>query len=121
HCAFPRLLRHAPALCPTARAHPVLDPVGDIQIALGVYAAAVGPLQAGRRGGAAVAIAALVPTGDGGHDAGDGINAADRIVFGVHDDNVIVMVAPDGLGRPPGGGQGGTAVAAVAPCTGAGK
>ena len=81
----------------------------------------MGPLQAGCRGGAAVAIAALVPAGDGGHNAGDGINAADRIVFCVHDDNVVVMVAADGLGRPPGGGQGGTAVAAVAPLTGAGK
>src|SRR5438093_5987507 len=91
--AFLRLVRHTPASSHTEHPHPVVDPVGDIQISLGVYAAAVRPLQAGCRGGAAVAIAALVPASDGGHDAGDGINAADRIVFGVHDDNIVVMVA----------------------------
>ena len=70
------MVRPKPALPHTDHPHPVVDPVGDIQISLGVYAAAVGPLQAGGRGGSAVAIAALVPTGDGGHDASHGINAA---------------------------------------------
>src|SRR5712692_9632622 len=110
-----------PALSYTDHPHPVVDPVGDIQISLGVYAAAVRPFQASCRGGTAIAIATLVPASDSGHDTGHGIDAADRIVFGVHDDNVIVMVAPDGLGCPPGGSQSGTAVAAVAPRTGAGK
>src|SRR5262245_19466737 len=99
----------------------MVNPVSDIQISLGVYTAAVRSLQAGCRGESAVTIAALVPTGDGGHDAGHSIDAADRIVFCVHDDNVVVMVAPDGLGRPPGSSQGGPAVAAVAPFTSAGK
>src|SRR5262249_48144495 len=86
--AFLWLVRHPPILSHTDHPHPVVDPVSDIQIALGVYAAAVGPLQAGCRGGAAVAIATLVPAGDGGHDTSHGINAADRIVFCVHDNNV---------------------------------
>ena len=100
HSVPSRLAQHTPALPHTDHAHPVVDAIGDIQIALRVYAAAVGPLQTGCRGGAAVAIATLVPTSDGGHDAGHGIDAADGIVFCVHDDNVVVMVAPDGLGRP---------------------
>jgi len=33
------------------------------------------------RGGSAVAIASPVPTGDGGHDAGHRIDAADRMVL----------------------------------------
>jgi DNA mismatch repair protein MutS len=51
----------------------MVDPVGNIQIALGVYATAVGPLQARCRGRSTVAIAALVPAGNGGYDAGHGI------------------------------------------------
>src|ERR1043166_1873720 len=85
--AFLRLVRHTPVLFHTDHPYPVIDPIGDIQISLGVYAAAVGPPEAGCRSGAAIAIAALMPAGDGGHDTGHGSNAADRIVFGVHHDN----------------------------------
>ncbi len=88
---------------------------------LEVYPAAVRTLQAGLRGGSAVAIASPVPTGDGGHDAGHCIDAADRMVLRIHDDDVVLMVAPDGLGRTPGGGEGGAAVAAVPPLTGTGE
>src|SRR5439155_21054092 len=58
--------------------HPMVHPVGDIQVPLGVYPAAVRTFQTGVRGGSAVAIASPVPTRDGGHDAGHSIDAADR-------------------------------------------
>jgi hypothetical protein len=110
-----------PALHHTDHPHPMVDTVGDIQIPLRVYATSVGPLQASCRGGAAIAIATLVSASDRGHDASDDINTADGMVFGVHDDNVVVMVAPDGLGGSPSGNQSGAAVATVAPFTGTGK
>src|SRR5215467_6491268 len=115
------MVQHVSASSHTDHAHPVVDPVSDIQIALGVYAAAMRPLQTSCRGRTAVAIAPLMPAGNGGDNAGNSINAADGIILGVHDDNVVVMIAPDGLGRPPGGGQGGTTVAAVAPLASTGK
>src|SRR5713101_6482160 len=102
----------------TDNPHPVIDPVGNIQIPLRVYPTAMGTLQAGFCGRSTVAIASLMPAGDGGHDAGHGIDAADRMILRVHDDDVVLMVAPDGLGRTPGGGQGGAAVAAVPPLAG---
>src|SRR5688500_4197951 len=80
----------------TNNAHPVVDTVGDIQIPLRVYPTAVGALQAGGRGGSAVAITALVSTGDGSDDAGHGIDAADGVIFLVHHDDVVLMVAADG-------------------------
>src|SRR5262245_6488424 len=115
------MVRPTPVLPHPNYPHPVVDAVSDIQIALGIYAAAVRSLQAGCSGGSAVAIAALVPASNGGHDTGHGIDTADRIIFCIHDNNVVVMVAPDGLGCSPGGGQGGSTVTAVAPLTGAGK
>src|SRR5438552_2749880 len=42
------------------------------------------------------------------------------MVLRVHDDDVVPMVAPDGLGRTPGGGEGGPAVAPVARFAGSG-
>src|SRR5712691_9211437 len=85
---------------------------------LRVDPAAVRTLETRCRGGSAVAVASLVSTGDGGHDAGHGIDAADRMVLRVHDDDVVPMIAPDGFGRAPGGGQGRAAVAAVPPLAG---
>src|SRR5437773_2794157 len=88
---------------------------------LGVYAAAVGTLQAGFRSKPAVAIASSVPAGNGGHNPGHGIDAADRMVLRIHDDHVVLMVAPDGLGCAPGGREGRAAVAAVTPLAGTGE
>src|SRR5213593_4803783 len=88
---------------------------------LPVYPAAVGTLQAGFRSKPAVAIASPVPAGDGGHNARHGIDAADRMVLRIHDDDVVLLVAPDGLGRTPGGGEGRAAVAAVPPLAGTGE
>ena len=53
------------ALPHTDSPHPVVHPVGDIEMTLRVYPAAVGTLQAGFRSKPAVAIASPVPAGDG--------------------------------------------------------
>src|SRR5262249_34091238 len=89
-------------------------------MALRIYPAAVGPLQTGVRGEPSVAIASSMSAGDGNHDTGPGIDAADRMVFRIHHDDVVPMIAPDGFGRAPGGGEGRTAVAAVAALAGPG-
>jgi hypothetical protein len=88
---------------------------------LWVDPAAVGTLQAGFRSKPAVAIASPVPAGNGGHNPGHRIDAADRMVLGIHDDDVVLMIAPDALGRAPGGGEGRAVVAAVAPLAGTGE
>src|SRR5438876_12184326 len=85
--------------------HPMVHPVGDIQVPLGVYPAAVRTFQTGVRGGSAVAIASPVPTRDGGHDAGHSIDAADRMVLGIDIDDFAIVVAPVGLWRTPRGGD----------------
>src|SRR5215471_18105782 len=90
-------------------------------MALRIYPAAVGPLQTGVRGEPSVAIASPMSAGDGDHDAGPGIDAADRMVFRIHHGDVVPMIAPDGFGRAPGGGEGRTAVAAVATLAGPGE
>jgi hypothetical protein len=76
----------------TDNAHPVVDTVGDIEIPLRVYTTAVGALQARCRGRPTVAIAALVPTGDGRDDASHGIDAADGSVQPVHDIDIPVRI-----------------------------
>src|SRR5262245_38566282 len=105
----------------TDNPHPVVHSVRDIQMPLGVYPAAVGTLQAGFRSKSAVAIASPMSAGDGGHNPCYGIDAADRVVLRVHDDDVVLMVASDGLGRAPGRREGWATVAAVAPLAGTGK
>ena len=58
-----------------------------------------------------------VTSGDSRDDASGGVDAADGVVFGIHDDNVVMPVAADGLGRAPCRGQRGTAVASIASLT----
>src|SRR5262249_27550648 len=86
-----------------------------------VDAAAVRTLEAGFRGGTSVAVAAPAPPGDRGPDAGHPIDTADRVVLRTHDDAVVLVVTADGLGRPPRGGDGGAAAAAVPALAGPGN
>src|SRR5262245_44066409 len=90
-------------------------------MALRIYPAAVGPLQTGLRGEPSIAIASPMSTGDGDHDPGPGIDAANRMVFRIHHDDVVPMIAPDGFGRAPGSAEGRAAVAAVAALAGSGE
>src|SRR5262245_20617431 len=90
-------------------------------MALRIYPAAVGPLQTGLRGEPSIAIASPMSTGDGDHDPGPGIDAANRVVFRIHHDDVVPMIAPDGFGRAPGSAEGRAAVAAVAALAGSGE
>src|SRR4030095_6459159 len=62
-----------------------------------------------------------MPTRDGDHDARHGIDAADRVVFRIHHDDVVPMVAPDGFGRAPGSVERRTRVAAIAALAGPGE
>src|SRR5205814_9666610 len=57
----------------------------------------------------------------GGPAAGRSSAAADCMVLGIDDDDIVLMVAPDGLGRTPRGGDGRSTVAAVPPFTGTGE
>ena len=88
--------------------------VGNVDGAVGGDAATVRPVKAGVGGRAAVAVAAAPPAGDGGHEAGGGVNAADGVVFGVHHDDIAGGVAAQGFGRAPGGVQRRAAVAGIA-------
>jgi hypothetical protein len=56
---------HPAALSHPDNPHPVVHPVGDIQMTLRVDPAAVRTLETSGRGGSAVAVASLVSTGDG--------------------------------------------------------
>src|SRR5262245_243585 len=90
-------------------------------MALWINPAAVRALQTGLRGEPTVAIASPMPTGDGDHDAGHGIDAADRVVLRIYHDDVVSMVAADGFGRAPGSAEGRTTVAAIATLAGPGE
>ena len=84
--------------------HPVVVAVGHEDVALGVYAAAVGPVQPSLDSVASVTLVTLAAAGDGGDQTGGGVDAADGVVFRVHHDQVVMGVATYGLGRAPGGG-----------------
>src|SRR5262245_4088800 len=99
----------------------MIHPVGDVEMTLRINPAAVGALQTGLRGEPTVAIASPMSPGDRHHDAGLGIDTADRMVFRIHYDDVVPMVAADGFGRAPGSAEGRTAVAAIAALAGPGE
>ncbi len=82
----------------------MVDAVGDIQVAQTVDAKAMWSFQPGVDGVAAVAIASLVSSGNGGHDAGDSVDLADGVVLGIYNYYVVLIVAPDGFRCAPQGG-----------------
>ena len=85
----------------TNHAHPVVDAIGDEQVALPIDPAAVRAFQTGVRGGAAVAIASLMSAGDGGYNGGLDVDEPDGVVLGVHHDQIVSVVTAQCLWGSP--------------------
>src|SRR5262249_6555352 len=78
------------------------------------------PVQSGSRRRPAIALPALVSSGDSGHYTCHRVNAADGVVLGIDHHQVVVVVAADGLRGSPGRYEGWSAIAAVATLAGPG-
>src|ERR1700730_16707860 len=94
--------------------------VADVDRAIGSDDGAVRTAETGSGGRTAVTLGAFTPAGDRLDDAARGIDAADRVVLGVDDQDVAAGVEGEFLGRVEDCIPRRAAVAAVAAGTGAG-
>src|SRR5882724_8753386 len=94
--------------------HPVIVAISDIDIPLLVHVTSMRPVQAGSDRRSRVAHTAPAPPGDRRDHASHRVNAANGVIFGIHDQEIAVVVTPNGLGRPPGGGYSRPPVTTVA-------
>ena len=100
--------------------HPVVVGVADIDRAVGADDRAVRAVEPGFGGRAAVAAGALAAAGERADDAARAVDAADRVVLGIDDDQAAVAVDRHFLGRVEHRGERRAAIAAIAARGGAG-
>src|SRR5262245_21225746 len=84
--------------------HTVIVAIGDIDIALRVHVTAMRPVQSSRDGWPVVAGPTPTSPSDRRDDPSHRVNMTNGMVLGIHDQQVAVVVTPDGLGGSPGSG-----------------
>src|SRR5207237_352955 len=67
-----------------------------------VHVTSMRSIQAGSDRRSRVAHTAPAPPGDRRDHASHRVNAANGVIFSIHDQEIAVVVTPNGLGRPPG-------------------
>ena len=90
---FPRLL------CPN---HPytVVVTIRNVEVPLRIHLTSMWPVQAGGDGWSIVTSTAAASPGDGRDHTSHRVNQTNGMVLGVHNQQVAVMVTPNGLGAP---------------------
>src|SRR5712691_118096 len=94
--------------------HPVIVAISDVDIPLLVHVTSMRPVQAGSDRRSRVAHTAPAPPGNRRDHASHRVNTTNGVIFGIHDQEIAVVVTPHGLGRPPGGGYSRPPVTTVA-------
>ena len=110
---FPKKLRDH-ALAGSHYPHTVIVAIGNVDIPLRVHITPMRPVQSSRDGWTVVAGTTPTSSSNCRDDSSRRVNMTNGVVLGVHDQQVTVVITPDGLGGSPGSCKCWTTVATVA-------
>src|SRR5262249_41376583 len=94
--------------------HTVVVAISNVDVPLRVYVTSMGPVQSGSDRWSVVAGAAPASSSDRRDHASHRVNMTNGMVLGVYDQQIAVVITPNGLGCPPGGCESRTTVTTVA-------
>src|SRR5882672_5229797 len=103
-------------VCPNHQ-HTVVVAISNVDVPLRVHVTSMWPVQSSSDCWPIVASTAAASSSDGRDHTSHRINKTNSVVLGVHDQQVAVVVTPDGLRCPPGGGESWTTITTVATLT----
>ena len=106
-------------MCPN-HPHTVVVAISNVDVSLRVDVTPMWPVQSGRDRWSIVTGTAPASSSDGRDYTSHRINKTNGVVLGVHDQQVAVVVTPNGFRGAPGGGESRTTVTTVATCTSTG-